>query len=107
MKTPHRLRNTILVVTLALTCGIICGLQGCDTPPPELPACQPPPGSAVDTETCVDFDNLALCRWTPPDTTYVFGCVTTTRSASNDPPGIECVKACPPNQYDSDAGTDH
>lgn len=110
MKTPRRLQNTLVIVAIAFTCGIICSLAGCGgTSPLDLPVCQSDvPGATLDTETCVGDQATAICRWNPPgpDTKF-FGCITGTVSASGDKAGIECVENCPPNQYDSTPSSNH
>jgi hypothetical protein len=102
MKTSRQPQGTILVLSMTFVSGIFCSLAGCGgTPLDDLPDCQSPVGATIDTETCVDFQQMALCKWDAPGSGAVVGCVTSTRSSSGDEPGIECVQACPPNHYDT------
>jgi hypothetical protein len=106
MKTPSWLRNTLLVVSLAFVCGIVCSLAGCGGTTLDLPVCQPPAGASIYTETCVDYQDMAICRLAPGPGFVIAGCVTDTPS-DGDKAGIECVQNCPSNHYESDTGTSH
>jgi hypothetical protein len=108
MKTPPRFKSTLFVVAVTFACGIVCSMSGCGGAPFDLPACQSSPaGATIDTQTCVDYQTLAICRWNAPASGTVVGCITAARSSSGDDAGIECVEVCPPNHYDADSGTSH
>lgn len=79
----------LALVVLALAVA----LAGCDGA--ALGTCAAPTVTArLDVETCVDHQDVAICRWADPDITtpdHVFGCAA--------PSGVECVEDCPPNHY--------
>lgn len=85
---------SLLVLALAVA------LAGCgDNGPPTLPCWAPSDTARLDVETCVDHQDVAICRWADPDITtpdHVVDCVA--------PGGVVCVQDCPPNHY-ADGGT--
>lgn len=106
MKTSSQLKNTMFIIVVAFVCGIVCSVAGCGgSASLDLPTCQSPVGATIDTETCVDYQELAICRWNAPGSGSIVGCVTAAPSSSGDGPGIECVATCPPNHYDTSPNT--
>lgn len=83
---------SILALVLVLT------LSACDSSP-TAPMCVAPTATAkLDVETCVDHQELGICRWAAPDvgTAPVAGCSV----PSGIDQGVTCVDQCPANHYE-------